>query len=270
MTANADLRAVEAWLDTTVGSANGGETSAAPPGSSASQDVHSNLETLLKRLRQELRGQIDAEKLEKAREAEELGALAAEDIERAVRRPYAEVQPDSLLSLSNRSPRPSAPYTRSDTRDEAEKRPSDAGSTESAPPRSLPALLHTLASLSGNLFAGNVSRVSGDRALISDLGSGPERPGAKKVRARVVTAADASSWLCEVSVHDQYRESPAASVCAAPVAYSSFRKQSISRGYRSERRPSLWLRKQRTHISRVLMTARPRFKRWSSKAMIRS
>ncbi|GAA6011335.1 hypothetical protein JCM8202_003987 [Rhodotorula sphaerocarpa] len=197
LTANADLRAVEAWLDTTVGSANGGETSAAPPGSSASQDVHSNLGTLLKRLRQELRGQIDAEKLEEAREAEELGALAAEDIERAVRRPYAEVQPDSPLSLSNRSPRPSAPYTRAETRDEAESRPSEAGSTESAPPRSLPALLHTLARLSGNLFAGTVSRVSGDRALISDLGSGRERPGAKKVRARVVTAADASSWLCE-------------------------------------------------------------------------
>lgn len=166
-----------------------------------------DLSDTLKRVKQELRGQIDAERLDQALEAEARDAADAEEIAWAIRLPYA-----GLEGLDTSSPidveRPTAHFARDEQLRDRDERPQPAfGGPSELAPRSLPALLYTIAQLSGAAFESAISRVTGQQSTLGDLSTGDVVRRPRTVRARIVTAADASLWLCSVAVAQNSGES---------------------------------------------------------------
>ena len=162
------------------------------------------LESVLKRLQQELRGQIDAEKLERAHEDEYEAALRADDIARILRPPLSPTKASQPGRKQHRSQSPDVqPRAAFASRSGADvdarpQSPTTEGSTDPASaPKSLPALLHTISNLAGWTFADAIANATGQTVYDLDGGGGGESiAGASVARARVVTAADSSTWLC--------------------------------------------------------------------------
>lgn len=201
LSSNSDLAAVDAWLASVV---KADESSTAPV-RTAGLHAGTGLDQVLKRLQQEVRGQIDGEKLERAREVDYEAALRADDIARVLRPPLASTQ----LSRDHRSRSPNlqphVPFASRSGRDvgQIDARPqspsADTPAHATAAPKSLPALFFTLAKLLGATFSDAISRASGQTVL--DLAREPV-PGARLARARIVRAADSATWLCTFVVSE--------------------------------------------------------------------
>ncbi|GAA5980627.1 hypothetical protein JCM10908_001714 [Rhodotorula pacifica] len=201
LSSNADLAAVNEWL-ATFGKRDAAK---APATEAAGTSAASGLDQVLKRLQQEVRGQIDAEKLEKVRKAENEATLRADDIARILRPPLAPARGAlDRTSTGSQSPDthlrvPFAPRTGAAV-EGVDARPQspivDRLTVPDSAPKSLPALLHTIANLAGPLFAEAIAGATGEKASVIDLPGGIPVKDASFARARVITAADSSTWLC--------------------------------------------------------------------------
>ncbi|GAA5876329.1 hypothetical protein JCM3774_003724 [Rhodotorula dairenensis] len=190
---NADLAAVDEWLASVVKRDNCSTT--------PTRAVETSLIHVLKRLQQELRGQIDGEKLEREREGDYEAALRADDIARILRPPLALAASSTRHQSQFPDERPHVPFASRPGSDvgDLDARPQSPTDTDNPPasaalaPKSLPALLHTVARLLGTTFSDAISGAAGQTVL--DVAS-ELLPDASLARARVVRAANASTWLC--------------------------------------------------------------------------
>lgn len=170
--------------------------------STRAAESSAGLDSVLKRLQQELRGQIDAEKLERAHQAEYEAALRADDIARILRPPLSPTKTSRAGRKDpSRSPdlQPHVPFAsrRGTDVDARPQSPTAEASTDpDSAPKSLPALLHTIANLAGTTFADAISNATGQTVHDLEGGGAESIADASVARARVVTAADSSTWLC--------------------------------------------------------------------------
>ena len=242
LSSNTELAAVDEWLASVEkrNAANVAATRAA--GSSA------GLESVLKRLQQELRGQIDAEKLERAHEAEYEAALRADDIARILRPPLSPTKASQPGRKQHRSQSPDVqPRAAFASRSGADvdarpQSPTTEGSTDPASaPKSLPALLHTIANLAGTTFADAIANATGQ--TVYDLeggggGGGEAIADARVARARVVTAADSSTWSCTCAFSKQTGAAASEDVIRDWISRSNnLTRASASRAAYFSRRP---------------------------------
>ncbi|TKA55383.1 hypothetical protein B0A53_02307 [Rhodotorula sp. CCFEE 5036] len=206
LSSNSELAAVDEWL------ASVEMRNAAAVASTRAAGSSAGLDSVVKRLQQELRGQIDAEKLERAHEAEYEAALRTDDIARILRPPLSPTK----AAPPGRKPRSQSPdlqpraafASRSGADVDARPQsPTTEGSPDStSAPKSLPALLHTIANLAGTTFADAIASATGQ--TVHDLeggggGGGEAIADASTARARVVIAADSSTWLCTCAFSKQ-------------------------------------------------------------------